>query len=124
MLKLKRTLAILAVPLLALLVASPTAAAPEAPTHNETALTLFSCAATRNGTGHGTMTINHSHKIAAESTTEPITGNPAIDAIDCEGYVHAGLDGCVWRVDYIYGNKLDGTDLGIVGPVNITCFGF
>lgn len=118
MLKLKRTLAILAVPLLALLVASPTAAAPQAPTHNETTLSLFSCAATRSGTGHGSMTVNHSHRIAAES----VTGH--IDAFDCEGYDHPGLDGCVWRTYYIYDNKLDGSDLGIVGPTNITCFGF
>lgn len=101
----------------------PTPAANAAPTHNETSLSLFTCAATRGGTGHSTMTVNHSHKIAAESTTDAF-GNLAIDAYDCEGYVHAGLDGCVWRAYYVYDNKLDGSDLGIIGPVRISCFGF
>jgi hypothetical protein len=88
------------------------------PAHNETTLSLFSCAVGRSGTGHPNMTINHSHRIAADS----ITGK--IDAFDCEGYDNPGLDGCVFRMYYHYGNKLDGTDLGIVGPTDITCFGF
>lgn len=96
--------------------------APDAPTHNETTLSLFSCAATRSGTGHANMTVNHSHRIAAESVSN-IFG-PRIDAFDCEGYDNPGLDGCVWRTYYVYDNKLNGSDLGIVGPVSITCFGF
>ena len=92
------------------------------PSHNETTLSLFSCAVGRGGTGHPNMTINHSHRIAAQSTTE--LGQPAIDAFDCEGYDHPGLDGCVFRMLYVYGNKPDGNDLGIIGPVNVTCFGF
>lgn len=69
------------------------------------------------------MTINHSHKNASESTVD-IFGAPAIDAYDCEGYVHAGLDGCNWRAYYVYDNKLDGNDLGILTAVRVNCFGF
>lgn len=113
---LKRTL--IAAAALALGAGFLTPAANAAPTHNETTLSLFSCAATRSGTGHPNMTINHSHRIAADS----VTGH--IDAFDCEGFDNPGLDGCVWRVYYVYDNKLNGSDLGILEPVNITCFGF
>lgn len=99
-------------------------ASVEMPTHNETTLSLFTCAAIRGTTGHGTMTINHSHRIAAESTTDAF-GNPAIDAFDCEGYVNPGLNGCVYRGYYVYDNKLNGSDVGILpDAVRVTCFGF
>lgn len=94
------------------------------PTHNETSLSLFTCAAIRGSTGHSTMTINHSHRIAAESTTDAF-GQPAIDAFDCEGYVNPGLNGCVYRGYYVYDNKLNGQDVGILpDAVRVTCFGF
>lgn len=85
---------------------------------NQTNLSLFSCAATRQGQAVGD-TVNHSHRIAAES----VTGH--IDAFDCESYNPPPgdiLDGCVWRTYYVYDNKPDGTDLGIIGPVNQTCW--
>jgi hypothetical protein len=104
--------------------APATAESVQRPTHNETTLSLFTCAAIRGSTGHGTMTINHSHRIASESTVDAF-GQPAIDAFDCEGYVNPGLDGCVYRGYYVYDNKADGTDLGILpSAVRVNCFGF
>lgn len=94
-------------------------ASTDAPTHNETALSLFSCAATRGGTGHPNMTVNHSHRIASKSS------DGHYDWFDCEGYDHPGLDGCVWATYYIYDiNPSTGQPYGIFGPFNITCFGF
>lgn len=96
----------------------------ERPTHNETNLSLFTCAAIRNSTGHGTMTINHSHKNVDASTVD-IFGQPAITAFDCEGYVNPGLNGCVFMGLYVHDDKADGTDLGIIPTaVRVNCFGF
>ena len=89
-----------------------------APVHNETTLSFFSCAATRQGQAVGD-TVNHSHKIAADS----VAGH--IDAYDCESFNPPPgdiLDGCVWRVYYVYDNRLDGQDIGIVGPGDQTCW--
>lgn len=89
-----------------------------APTHNETNLSFFSCAATRQGQAVGDV-INHSHRIAADS----VSGH--IDAFDCESHEAPPGDilvGCVWRTYYIYDNRLDGQDIGIVGPGNQTCW--
>lgn len=95
------------------------APADAAPAHNETALSLFSCAATRpdpDGAGPytgGDMTVNHSHYIASKS-------NPGHwDWYDCEDYLPGSTNGCVWAVYYIYDNNI-----GIFGPFNITCYGF
>jgi hypothetical protein len=95
----------------------------ERPAHNPDNLALFSCAVRRPNTGHPDLTINHSHKNDAASTVD-IFGQPAITAFDCEGYENPGLDGCLFRVYYVHENKLNGSDLGILEAVNITCFGF
>lgn len=95
------------------------APADAAPTHNETALSLFSCAATRpdpDGAGPytgGDMTVNHSHYIASKSSPGHW------DWYDCEDYLPGSTNGCVWAVYYIYDNNI-----GIFGPFNITCYGF
>ena len=88
----------------------------KAPTHNEDSLSLFTCAVGRQGQAVGD-TVNHSHLIAARS----VTGH--IKAYDCESYDPSDiLDGCVWAMYYVEDNKPDGTDLGIIGPVNQTCW--
>lgn len=95
----------------------------ERPAHNVTTLGFFSCAASRPGTGHPNLTINHSHFIAAESTVDPVFGQPAIDAYDCEGYEPDNLQvGCNWRINYVHDNKLYGQDLGILTAVRVNCF--
>lgn len=97
----------------------------QASAHNETNLSLFSCAVTRpdpDGAGPytgGNLTVNHSHRIASKSSPGHY------DWFDCEGYVHPGLDGCIWATYYIYDiNPNTGQPYGIFGPFNITCFGF
>ncbi len=96
------------------------------PTHNETTLSLFSCAATRpSGFGSGNMV--HSHRVAASSTVD-LFGQPEIDAFDCE--VQNGGGGgpeAIYRTIYVYGNVDDGTnggstDKGIIGPLNVIRF--
>ena len=92
--------------------------APATVLDNQTTLSFFSCAATRQGQAAGD-TVNHSHKITADS----VAGH--IDAYDCESYDPPPddiLDGCVWRVYYVYDNRLDGQDIGIVGPGDQTCW--
>jgi len=113
---LKRTLIALAAGLaLAVTAAVPATATVDAPTDNQTNLSFFSCAATRPS-GFTSGTVNHSHRIAAES----VTGH--IDAFDCEVYNNPGLDGAVWRTYYIYDNVDGGGDKGIIGPLNVTRF--
>jgi hypothetical protein len=94
---------------------TPTAATVDAPVHNETNLSFFSCAATRPA-GFTSGTVNHSHRIAAHS----VTGH--IDAFDCEVFNNPGLDGAVWRTYYIYDDVPGGGDRGIIGPLNVTTF--
>lgn len=94
--------------------------APATVLDNQTGLSLFSCAATRSTTpapNNSGWTVNHSHEITAES----VSGH--IIAFDCETYNPANLQqGCVHRTYYVLDNKPDGTDLGIVGPVNRVCW--
>ena len=134
---LKRIAAVLVAPLLALAMLSvapltPTAAAPataesvQRPTHSDSSLSLFSCAATRPS-GFTSATVLHSHRIAAASTVD-FLGNPEIDAFDCE-VQNPGSPGpeATYRTDYIYSNVDDGTngghtDKGIIGPFNVQRF--
>jgi hypothetical protein len=96
------------------------------PTHNETTLSLFSCAATRPS-GFGSANVLHSHRVAASSTVD-LFGQPEIDAFDCE--VQNGGGGgpeAIYRTIYVYGNVDDGTnggstDKGIIGPLNVIRF--
>lgn len=127
----KRLIAILAVVGCLLLAGTPTAtASPTAPqsaatvsmpTHNETTLSLFSCAATRPA-GFTSATVLHSHRIAASSTVN-IFGQPAIDAFDCE-VQNAGAPGAeaTYRTLYIYEDVDGGGDKGIIGPLNVNRF--
>lgn len=96
------------------------------PTHNETSLSLFSCAATRPS-GYSSATVLHSHRFVASSTVD-LFGQPEIDAFDCE-VQNAGSPGAeaTYRTDYIYSNVDNGvnggsTDKGIVGPFNVQRF--
>ena len=96
------------------------------PMHNETTLSLFSCAATRPS-GFTSATVLHSHRIAASSTVD-LFGQPEIDAFDCE-VQNAGSPGdeATYRTIYVYGNVDDGTngghtDKGIIGPMNVFRF--
>lgn len=90
-------------------------ASVDAPMHNETNLSFFTCAVTRPS-GFTSGTVNHSHRIAAHS----VTGH--IDAFDCEVFNNPGLDGAVWRAYYIYDDVDGGGDKGIIGPLNVTRF--
>lgn len=119
---LKRTLTVaLAGLALAITAAIPATATPTAPTHNETTLSLFSCAATRPS-GFTSATVLHSHRIAASSTVD-LFGQPEIDAFDCE-VQNAGSPGdeAIYRTIYVYGNIDGGGDKGIIGPLNVIRF--
>lgn len=94
---------------------------PQMPTHNESSLSLFSCAATRPS-GFTSANVLHSHRVAASSTVD-LFGQPEIDAFDCE--VQNGGGGgpeAIYRTLYIYGNVDGGGDKGIVGPLNVIRF--
>lgn len=132
----KRLIVTLAVVAALLLPGAPTATASpttpdtveavQRPTHNETTLSLFSCAATRPA-GFTSATVLHSYRIASASTVD-LFGAPEIDAFDCE-VQNAGSPGAeaTYRTDYVYSNVDDGTngghtDKGIIGPFNVQRF--
>ena len=99
----------------------------EMPTHNETTLSLFTCAVDRPDPSgpldFRSGTVNHSHENVAKRVTDPL-GGTQITWYDCEVYNNPGLDGCVYAALYINADRNDsGADYGIVTPaLNVSCF--
>lgn len=99
----------------------------ERPMHNETSLSLFTCAVNRPDPAgpldFRSGTVNHSHENVDKRVTDPL-GGTQITWYDCEVYNNPGLDGCVYAAVYINANRNDtSADYGIVTPaLNVSCF--